>query len=204
MSERVYRLGRGPWQRNRVGFGVCQAAGSPIIQLSHGVLELEMRWQHMFRLFVHCLWVWKGRMDVSERIYRLGRGPWQRNRVAESGVCQAAGSPRFQPINGVLQREMRWQHMFTLFVLCLWVWKGRTDVSERCYRLGRGPLQRNRVGFGVCQAAGSPIIQPINGVLELEMRWQHMFRLFVHCLWVLKGSRAAGLSRFQLNDGVLR
>ena len=64
MSERVYRLGRGPWQCNRVGFGVCQAAGSPIIQPINGVLEREMRWRHMFTLFVHCLWVWKRRTDV--------------------------------------------------------------------------------------------------------------------------------------------
>ena len=28
MSERVYRLGWGPWHHKRVGFGVSQAAGS--------------------------------------------------------------------------------------------------------------------------------------------------------------------------------
>ena len=38
MSERVYGLGRGPWQHKRVGFGVSQAAGSPRFQLNNGVL----------------------------------------------------------------------------------------------------------------------------------------------------------------------
>ena len=129
-----------------------QAAGSPTFQPINGVLQREMRWRHMFKLFVLCLWVWKGWTDVSERCYRLGRGPWQCNRLG-FGVCQAAGSPIIQPINGVLEREMRWRHMSSLFVHCLWVWKGRTYVSERVYRLGRGPWQRNRVGFGVFQAA---------------------------------------------------
>ena len=31
--------------------------------------------------------------------------------------------------------------------------KVRTDESERGYRLGRGPWQHKRVGFGVSQAA---------------------------------------------------
>ena len=55
MSERVYRLGRGPWQRNRVGFGVRQAARSPRFQLNDGVLRLEMRWAHVFMVVFHCL-----------------------------------------------------------------------------------------------------------------------------------------------------
>ena len=81
MSERVYRLERSPWQHNRVGFGAGQAARSPRFQTNNGVLRREMRWPHVFRVFVHCLWVWKGRTDVSERVYRLGWGPWQHNRV---------------------------------------------------------------------------------------------------------------------------
>ena len=94
---------------------------------------------------------------MSERVYRLGRGPWQHNRVGVGfGAGQAARSPRFQTNNGVLRREMRWPHVFRVFVHCLWVWKGRTDVSERVYRLERGPWQHNRVGFGAGQAARSP------------------------------------------------
>ena len=37
---------------------------------------------------------------------------------------------------------------------CQWVWKGRTDASERVYILGRGPWHHESVGFGVSQAAG--------------------------------------------------
>ena len=43
MSERVCGLGRGPWQRKYLGFGVCQTAGSSRFQLNDGVLRLEMR-----------------------------------------------------------------------------------------------------------------------------------------------------------------
>ena len=75
MSERVYRLGRGPWHHESVGFGVSQAAGSPRFQPNDRVPPLEMRWQNMFTVCFHCLWVWKGRTDVSERVYSLGRGP---------------------------------------------------------------------------------------------------------------------------------
>ena len=31
----------------------------------------------VFIVVFHCLWVWKGRTDVSEPVYRLERGPWQ-------------------------------------------------------------------------------------------------------------------------------
>ena len=44
MSERVYSLGRGPWQCKGVGFGVSQAAGSPRFQPNDGVLLREMRY----------------------------------------------------------------------------------------------------------------------------------------------------------------
>ena len=130
MSERVYRLGRGPWHHKRVGFGVSQAARSPRFQPNDGVLRRKMRWPFVFMVFFHCLWVWKGRTDVSERVYRLGRGPWHHKRVG-FGVSQAARSPRFQPNDGVLRRKMRWPFVFMVFFHCLWVWKGRTDVSER-------------------------------------------------------------------------
>ena len=47
----------------------------------------------------------------------------------ECGVGQAAGSPRFQRHFGVLGQDERWPTVFMLFFHCLWVWKGRTDVS---------------------------------------------------------------------------
>ena len=84
---------------------------------------------------------------MSERVYILGWGPWRQNR-AGFGVSLAARSPRFQPNEGVLRREMGWPLVFTVFLRCLWVWKGRTDVSERVYRLGRGPWRHKRAGFG--------------------------------------------------------
>ena len=46
-----------------------------------GVLRRKMRRPFEFMVFVHCLWVWKGRTDVSEPVYRLGRGPWHHKRV---------------------------------------------------------------------------------------------------------------------------
>ena len=57
MSERVYGLGRGPWHDKCVGFGVRRAAKSHRLQPYNGVLRLEMRWPHMFRVVFHCLWV---------------------------------------------------------------------------------------------------------------------------------------------------
>ena len=35
----------------------------------------------VFTMFFHCLWVKKERKDVSEQVYRLGRGPWPNIRV---------------------------------------------------------------------------------------------------------------------------
>ena len=63
----------------------------------------------------------------------VGWGPWHHKGVGfgSSEPVQAAGSPRFQPNNGVLREEMRWPFVLTVFFHCLWVWKGRTDVSER-------------------------------------------------------------------------
>ena len=58
MSERVYGLlGRGPWHQKHVGFGVSQAARLPGFQPNDGVLRLDMRWPHVFIVFVHCPWV---------------------------------------------------------------------------------------------------------------------------------------------------
>ena len=101
------------------------------------------------------------RTDVSERVYRLGRGPiWHHKRVGFGVVSQAASArlPKLHPNDGVLRWEMRWQCVFMVFSNCLWVEKGRTDVSERVYRLGRGPTwHHKRVRFGVVsQAARLP------------------------------------------------
>ena len=41
----------------------------------------------------------------------------------------------------------------------LWVWKGRTHVSEWVYRLGRGPWRHKHVGFGVSKKAARAIAQ---------------------------------------------
>ena len=38
----------------------------------------------------HCQWVYKGRTDVSELVYRLGWGPWHHKRVG-FGVSQEPG-----------------------------------------------------------------------------------------------------------------
>ena len=62
----------------------------------------------------------------------VGRSMASETRWIWSEPGQAPGSPRFQMNDGVLQREMRWQHMFMAFSHCLWVLKGRTDVSDRC------------------------------------------------------------------------
>ena len=64
-------------------------------------MRQKMRWPHVFRVVFHCLWVWQGRTDVSERVYGLGRGPWH-DKCVGFGVRRAARSHRFQPNNGVL------------------------------------------------------------------------------------------------------
>ena len=48
MSKRVYRLGRGPWPHQHVGFLVSQAAISPKFQPNKGVLQREMRRPSVF------------------------------------------------------------------------------------------------------------------------------------------------------------
>ena len=92
---------------------------------------------------------------MSERVYRLGRGPWRHKCVGFRG-CQPARLPRFQPDDEVLRREMRWPLVFMVVFHCPWVWKVRTEVSERVYRLGnwKGSMAPYKcVGFGVSQAA---------------------------------------------------
>ena len=69
-----------------------------------------------------------------------------------SEPVKAARSPRFQPEDGVLRRKIRRPFAITVFFHCLWVWKGRTDVGERVYRLGSSPWPNIRVGFGVSQS----------------------------------------------------
>ena len=103
MSEWVCRLGRGPWHQKCVGFGVSQAARSPKFQVEDGgMLRGAIRQPHVFMVFFHCLWVlMNGRTDVSERVYRLGRGP-RLQKCVGFGVSQAARLPRFRPNDGVL------------------------------------------------------------------------------------------------------
>ena len=58
------------------------------------------------------------------------------------------------------------------------------QVSGSKDLVGRGPWRNKGVGFGVCQAAGSPRFQPNNEVLRRKMRWPFVFRVVFHCLWV--------------------
>ena len=41
----------------------------------------QMRWPFVFTVLLHCLWVWKGRPGVRERVYGLERGPWHPERI---------------------------------------------------------------------------------------------------------------------------
>ena len=79
MSEWAYRLATmGPWQHKRVGlleFGVARQAGCWIAQISaerwDAAVGDEVAVHVAFMVvYFHCLWVWKGRTDVSERVYR--------------------------------------------------------------------------------------------------------------------------------------
>ena len=153
------------------------AAKSHRFQANNGVLRLEMRWSDVFRVVFHCLWVWKGRTGVSERVYGVERGPWH-DKCAGFGVRLAARSHRFQANDGVLRLEMRWTDVIRVVFHCLWVWKGRTGVSERVYGVERGPWHDKCAGFGVRLAARSHRFQPNNGVLRLEMRWTDVIRMF--------------------------
>ena len=47
---------------------------SPRFQMNVGVLRLQLTWLFVLMVVFHCLWVCKGRTDVSERVCRLGRG----------------------------------------------------------------------------------------------------------------------------------
>ena len=74
---------------------------------------------------------------MSELVYRLLGGVHDTINAFDL-VCasQAVRLLRFQPDDSVLRWEMRWPQVLMVFFHCLWVWKGRTDVSERVYRLG--------------------------------------------------------------------
>ena len=50
MSERVYRLGRGPWHHESVGFGVSQAAGSSRFLGAAATDEVAVRVHGVFPL----------------------------------------------------------------------------------------------------------------------------------------------------------
>jgi len=69
-------------------------------------------------------------MQVSGSKDLVGRGPWRHKGVG-FGVCQAAGSPRFLPNNGVLRRKMSWLFVFSVVSSCILLYKARTDVTER-------------------------------------------------------------------------
>ena len=145
---------------------MCQAAGALRFQMNDGVLRLKLRCPLVFMVFLHCLWVWKGRTDVSEQGYRLGRGP-RHHKPVRFGVSQAARTLRFQLNEGVLRWKLRWPLVFMVNFHCLRVRKGKTDVSEQDYGLGRGPRHNCRVGvLGlVCQSAGALRFQLNNGAL---------------------------------------
>ena len=85
MSEQGYRLGRGSWRHKPVRFGVSQAARTLRFQLNDGVLRWKLRWPPVFMVFSYCLWVSKGWTDVSEQVYRLGRGQRRRGAGGRGG-----------------------------------------------------------------------------------------------------------------------
>ena len=129
----------------------AQDRRSPRFHMNDGVLRPKMGLPFVFMVFFHCLWVWKGRTYVSERVYRLGRGPWRHNiqtrLIWSEPGCQSR-SPRFQTNDKVLRPEMRWPFVFMVFFHAYGYgkFKGRTDVSERgVYRLGRGPWRHKGV-----------------------------------------------------------
>ena len=63
---------------------------------------MMMRCPPVFVVVFHCLWVGKRRTDVSEQVYRLGRGP-RHHKPFGFGVSQAARTARFQTDIGVLR-----------------------------------------------------------------------------------------------------
>ena len=79
---------------------------------------------------------------------------------------------------------MRWRLVLMVFFHCLWVWKGRTDVSEPVYRQARGPMHHKPVRFGVSQAARTLRFQLNDGVLQWKLRFPLVFMVFSHCLGV--------------------
>ena len=123
MSEPVYRPARGPRHHYLVGFWVSQAARSARFQMDIGVLRWKLGWRLVLMVFFHCLWVWKGRTDVSEQVYILGRGP-RHHKPIRFGVSQAARTLRFQLNDGVLRWKMRWPPVFMVFSHCLMIKKG--------------------------------------------------------------------------------
>ena len=119
MRERVYRPGRGPRKHKGVGFGASQAARTAKSQVYNGVLQWKLRWSLVSLVFFHCQWVQEGRMDMSERVYRLGRGPRQHKCVGFR-VSQAARTDKSQVNNGVLRWKLRWSLVSLVFFHCQW------------------------------------------------------------------------------------
>ena len=58
--------------------------------------------------------------------------------LERAGWAGLLDKPRFKMNDGVLRRLLTWLFMLVVVFHCLWVWNGRTDVSGRVYRLGRG------------------------------------------------------------------
>ena len=114
---------------------------------------------------------------------------------------QTAGSPQFQLNDGVLRLEMRWPHVFLVVFHYLWVWIGRTDVSERVCGLGRGPWQHKCVNALdlECDSRIAPIsAERCDAVFGDEVA--ALVHDGFHCLWVCKGrtdvsERVCGLGR---------
>ena len=59
----------------------------------------------MVTVFFFCLWVWKGKVDTSEAVYRLGSGPWRQNLVG-FWVSRAAETLRLQLNEELLPMEV--------------------------------------------------------------------------------------------------
>ena len=146
MSEQVYRLGRGPRHHKPVQFGVSQAARTLRFQLNDGVPRWKLRWPLVFMVnFLLPLGIERG-ADVSEQVYRLGR-VLRHLKPVRFGASKAARTLIFQLKDGLLRWKLRWPFVFIVISCCLWVSKGRTDVSEQGYRLGRGPRHHKPVRF---------------------------------------------------------
>ena len=120
MSRSKYMEGVQGGTKALVGFGVSQAARTAKSLVNNWVLQWKLRWSLMSLVFFHCQWVQAGRMDMTERVYRPGRGPRQHICV-EFGVCQAARMAESEVDNGVLRWKLRWSMVPLVFFHYQWV-----------------------------------------------------------------------------------